>query len=115
MKRTFANIKIYFDRSRGYTIYIQYFMIVAMFLKSMGFGGFKVWLLAGVAYIIGSITIGYLDYKLGIFGEEQRRHTTSNPMYTEMIKTLKRIESNQNAPTASELLPENEKPISKIF
>lgn len=93
MTRLITNIKIYFDRSRGYTVYVSYFMILVVFCKSLGirFNHWWMWAIIAGVYILGSMLVGWLDYKLGIFGEEQRRHTSSNSMLTDMYERIKKI------------------------
>lgn len=90
-----TNIKVYFDRARGYTVYPQQFMVVAIFFKSFGIklNHWYVWVGVVAVYVGGSILVGYLDYYFGIFGEEQKRHTKANKMVADMYERIKNIEN----------------------
>lgn len=92
--------KIYFDRSRMYIGYIQFFLIGIVFLQSYkdhSWGAFifkyalisiPVFLLL---FIILSLILGYLDSKLGFRQEELRNLSRSNPVMMEMIDQLKEM------------------------
>jgi hypothetical protein len=99
-KRTFIRWKIYFDRSRMYIGYIQFFLIGYVFLKDFKdghFGGliFKYAIIsipiALILFVFFSLLLGYLDTKLGFREEELRNLSKSNPMMVEMLESLKEI------------------------
>jgi hypothetical protein len=99
-KRTFIRWKIYFDRSRMYIGYIQFFLIGYVFLKDFKgghFGGliFKYAIIsipiALVLFVFFSLLLGYMDTKLGFREEELRNLSKSNPMMVEMLASLEEI------------------------
>ena len=99
-KRTFIRWKIYFDRSRMYIGYIQFFLIAYVFLKDFKgghLGGliFKYAIIsipiALILFVFLSLLLGYLDTKLGFREEELRNLSKSNPMMVEMLDSLKEI------------------------
>jgi len=99
-KRTLIRWKIYFDRSRMYIGYIQFFLIGIVFLQSFkdrqwGEIIFKNALIsipiALVLFILLSLILGYLDSKLGLREEEYRNLSKSNPVIMDMLSQLKEI------------------------
>jgi amino acid permease len=99
-KRTFIRWKVYFDRSRMYIGYIQFFLIGIVFLQSFKdrpFGEliFKYAIIsipiAFILFILLSLVLGYLDSKLGFREEEMRNLSKSNPVMMEMLNQLKEI------------------------
>jgi len=99
-KSTFIRWKIHIDRSRMYLGYIQFFMIGIVFFKAfkdkpMGAWIFKYSLITipilFLAFIFLSILMGYLESKLGLKEEEQKKLTTSNPVMMELLKDVKEI------------------------
>jgi hypothetical protein len=99
-KRSLIRWKIYFDRSRMYIGYIQFFLIGIVFLqsfkdKSWGELIFKNALIsipiALVLFVLLSLILGYLDSKLGLREEEFRNLSRSNPVMMEMLDQLKEI------------------------
>ena len=93
-KRTFIRWKIYFDRSRMYIGYIQFFLIAYVFLKDFKgghLGGliFKYAIIsipiALILFVFLSLLLGYMDTKLGFREEELRNLSKSNPMMVEML------------------------------
>jgi hypothetical protein len=99
-KRTFIRWKIYFDRSRMYIGYIQFFLIGYVFLKDFkggNLGGliFKYAIISIpvllILFIFFSLLIGYVDSKLGFREEELRNLSKSNPMMVEMLDSLEEI------------------------
>jgi hypothetical protein len=104
-KRTFIRWKIYFDRSRMYIGYIQFFLIAYVFLKDFKGGHFGelIFKYAIVSIPIGlvlfvflSLLLGYIDTKLGLRQEELRNLTNSNPVMVEMLDSLKEIKEKVN-------------------
>ena len=99
-KRTFIRWKVYFDRSRMYIGYIQFFLIGIVFLQSYkdqpwGEFIFKYAIIsipiAFLLFILLSLILGYFDSKLGIREEEQRNLSKSNPVMMEMLGQLKEL------------------------
>ncbi|HET9487776.1 MAG TPA: hypothetical protein VFO54_10085 [Chryseosolibacter sp.] len=99
-KRSLIRWKIYFDRSRMYIGYIQFFLIGIVFLQSFkdqqwGEMLFKYAVIsipiALILFIFLSLVLGYLDTKLGFREEELRNLSKSNPVLMEMLVSLKEI------------------------
>jgi hypothetical protein len=99
-KRTFIRWKVYFDRSRMYIGYIQFFLIGYVFLKDFqdkpwGELIFKYAIIsipAGlVLFVFFSLLLGYIDTKLGFREEELRNLSKSNPVMVEMLNSIKEI------------------------
>ena len=99
-KRTFIRWKVYFDRSRMYIGYIQFFLIGIVFLQSYkeqpwGEFIFKYAIfsipIAFLLFVLLSLVLGYFDSKLGIREEEQRNLSKSNPIMMEMLGQLKEL------------------------
>ena len=99
-KRTLIRWKVYFDRSRMYIGYIQFFLIGIVFLQSYkesswGSYIFKYALIsipvAFILFVLLSLVLGYLDSKLGLREEEQRNLSRSNPVMMEMLDQLKAL------------------------
>ena len=97
-KRTFIRWKIYFDRSRMYIGYIQFFLIGYVFLKdfkSDQLGGliFKYAIISIpiglILFVFFSLLLGYIDTKLGFRQEELRNLSKSNPIMVEMLDSLR--------------------------
>lgn len=99
-KRSVIRWKVYFDRSRMYLGYIQFFLIGIVFLESFKdkpWGEFifryavifiPVILLL---FILLSLILGYFDSKLGFREEELRNLSKSNPVMVEMLNSLNEI------------------------
>ena len=93
--------KVYFDRSRMYIGYVQFFLIVFVFLRSFkdnyyGDLFFKYALISipifFLIFIISVIFIGYLDLKLGLREEEFKNLSKSNPVTMDILETIKSME-----------------------
>lgn len=99
-KRTLIRWKIYFDRSRMYIGYIQFFLIGIVFLQSFKD---KAWgeiifrnaviaiPVALILFVLLSFVLGWLDTKLGLREEEMRNLSKSNPIMMEMLNELKEL------------------------
>lgn len=97
-KRSLIRWKIYFDRSRMYIGYIQFFLIGIVFLESFKD---KPWgkvifdnaiiaiPVALFLFILLSLILGWLDTRLGFREEELRNLSKSNPILMEMHQELK--------------------------
>jgi hypothetical protein len=99
-KRSLIRWKIYFDRSRMYIGYIQFFLIGIVFLQSikdsaLGAFIFKYAIItipiALLLFILVSLILGYFDSKLGFREEELRNLSKSNPVMMEMIDQIKEV------------------------
>ncbi len=99
-KRTIIRWKVYFDRSRMYIGYIQFFLIGLVFLKSFKDNPWGEWIfryaivsipVAFLLFVILSLVLGYFDSKLGLREEEQRNLSRSNPVMMEMLNQLKEL------------------------
>ena len=99
-KRTLIRWKVYFDRSRMYLGYIQFFLIGIVFLKSFKDNPWGEWIfkyaivsipIAFLLFVILSLVLGYFDSKLGLREEEQRNLSRSNPVMMEMLDQLKEL------------------------
>jgi hypothetical protein len=99
-KRTIIRWKVYFDRSRMYIGYIQFFLIGIVFLKSFKDNPWGEWIfkyaiisipVAFLLFVILSLVLGYFDSKLGLREEEQRNLSRSNPVMMEMLNQLKEL------------------------
>jgi hypothetical protein len=97
-KRSLIRWKVYFDRSRMYIGYIQFFLIGIVFLQSFkdqvwGELIFKYALItipvALILFVMISLILGFLDSKLGFREEEMRNLSRSNPVMMEMLEQLK--------------------------
>jgi len=112
-KKTLIRWKVYVDRSKMYVGYIQFSLIIFVFLKSLENPvltefifehpsiSFPIVLLT---FLFFSLFIGYLDSKLGLREEEIRNYSVSNPILMEMKQTLQVL--NQMILTDKALLEE---------
>ena len=99
-KRSIIRWKVYFDRSRMYIGYIQFFLIGLVFLKSFKDNPWGEWIfryaivsipVAFLLFVILLLVLGYFDSKLGLREEEQRNLSRSNPVMMEMLNQLKEL------------------------
>lgn len=112
-RRTLIRWKIYFDRSRMYIGYIQFFLIGTVFLQPFKDKPWAETIIrnayisiptAVVLFIILSLVLGYLDTKLGLREEEMRNQSKSNPVMMEMLEELKEIRKKLNEKENAEKL-----------
>lgn len=101
-KKSIIRWKVYFDRSRMYIGYIQFFLIGIVFLQSFedkpwGEFIFNYALIAIpvalILFIMVSLLLGYLDSKLGLREEELRNLSNSNPVLREILDSLTEIKN----------------------
>jgi hypothetical protein len=101
-KKSIIRWKVYFDRSRMYIGYIQFFLIGIVFLESFkdrpwGEFIFRYALiaipLALFLFILLSLVLGYFDSRLGLREEELRNLSSSNPVLMEIMHSLNEIQS----------------------
>lgn len=99
-KKTLIRWKVYFDRSRMYIGYVQFFLIGIVFLKSFKDNAFGEFIfkyalisipIAFLAFILVSLILGFLDSRLGFREEELRNLSKSNPVMMEMLAELKEL------------------------
>ena len=99
-KRSLIRWKVYFDRSRMYIGYIQFFLIGIVFLESFkdkawGQFIFKYALIAIpvalLLFIALSLLLGFLDSRFGFREEEMRNLSRSNPVIMEIAGSVKEI------------------------
>lgn len=105
-KRSLIRWKIYFDRSRMYIGYIQFFLIGIVFLQSFKDQKWSEFLyeyavvsipVLLILFIFLSLFLGYLDTKLGFREEELRNLSKSNPVMMEMLASLREIRDKLDA------------------
>jgi hypothetical protein len=99
-KRSLIRWKVYFDRSRMYIGYLQFFLIGIVFLQSFrdepwGALLFQYALISIpvmlILFVAISVFLGYLETRWGLREEELRNLSSSNPVMMEMLVTLKEI------------------------
>jgi hypothetical protein len=97
-KKKMIRWKVYFDRSRMYIGYIQFLLIIFVFMKSLGNNPFFDYVFKHslitfpallLLFIILSLVIGYIDSKLGLREEELRNFSKSNPVLMDIQKSIK--------------------------
>lgn len=88
-KRTLIRWKVYIDRSKMYIGYIQFLLIIFVFINSLESNPVSQFVvdrpliavpLILVLFVVCSLILGYLDSKLGFREEEIRNHAHSNPV-----------------------------------
>ena len=99
-KKTFIRWKIYLDRARMYIGYINFFMIIVVFINSIKDNQYGRLLvdysfisipLLFVLFLGGSLVLGYLDSRWGIRSEEMRNLSTANPVQMEILQLLREV------------------------
>ena len=97
-KKSLIRWKVYIDRSKMYIGYVQFLLIIFVFIKSLGDNlvtefVFNSPLIAVpiilVIFVLASLVIGYLDSRLGFREEEIRNHSKSNPVLMDIQKSHK--------------------------
>ena len=92
MQRRVTRYKVYFDRSRMYISYVQFFILLLVFTEAYKDTAFGVWFYAHkfitvpaffIAFMVGSMVVGYLDRKYIRPGEQDELMKT-NPPWQEM-------------------------------
>lgn len=89
--RKIAQFKLYLMRVSSYIALINFYMLFSIYFKGYGLL-FKI--VAFIGLIIGIIIVGYLDTKLKVFYEEQRKINNENPQILEILNELKKINGN---------------------
>ena len=99
-KKSLIRWKIYFDRARMYIGYINFFMVIVIFINSVKDNTYGKLLvehsfiaipLLIVLFIGGSLVLGYFDSKLGIRSEELRNVSYNNPVQRETLEILREL------------------------
>jgi hypothetical protein len=97
-KSSLIRWKVYFDRSRMYIGYLQFFLIGIVFIQSFknepwGDLIFQYALISipllFLIFIFFSLLLGYLDSKFGFREEELRNLSKSNPVMMEILESVK--------------------------
>ena len=97
-KKSLIRWKIYIDRARMYIGYINFFMMVVIFINSVKGNTYGKLLvehsfiaipLLIIIFIGGSLILGYFDSKLGIRSEEMRNASFNNPIQRETLEILR--------------------------
>lgn len=100
-KKKIIALKIYFDRARMYLGYINFFLLNVVLLNSFENPQYQQFVkeyqyfvipVLFVIYALLLVFVGYLDTKLGFRSEEMRNNAMMNPVLTELLDTVKRIE-----------------------
>ena len=96
-KKAFIRWKGYIDRSKMYIGYIQFLLIIFVFIKSLGDNSVTDFVFTNpliaipvilIIFVFFSLTIGYLDSRLGFREEEIRNHSKSNPVLMDIQKSI---------------------------
>lgn len=104
-KRALVRWKVYFDRARMYIGYINFFMIIVMFINSIKHnivGEFIIdnaWFTVPILitmFVVSSLILGYLDTKLGFRKEELRNSSSENPVLMEILNTVRELKESNN-------------------
>lgn len=96
-KKTLIRWKVYIDRSKMYIGYIQFLLIIFVFIESLGDNPVSNYVFTNplfsiplilFLFVFFSLILGYLDSKLGLREEEIRNHSKSNPVLMDIQKSL---------------------------
>jgi hypothetical protein len=96
-KKSLIRWKVYIDRSKMYIGYVQFLLIIFVFIKSLGDNPVTEFVFNSpmiavpiilVIFVVASLLLGYLDSRLGFREEEIRNHSKSNPVLMEIKKSL---------------------------
>ncbi|WP_299942693.1 hypothetical protein [uncultured Microbulbifer sp.] len=96
-KRAFIRWKVYIDRSKMYIGYVQFLMIIFVFIKSLGDNPLSHFVFKNpilsvpiilIVFVCFSLVLGYLDSKFGFREEEIRNHSKSNPVLMDIQKSI---------------------------
>jgi len=110
-RKTLIRWKVYFDRSRMYIGYMQFFLIGIVFLQSFKDKSWGEFIfrnaifaipIALVLFVLLSLILGWLDTRLGFRQEELRNLSNSNPVMMEILDELKALNRKLDSKTDSE-------------
>lgn len=99
-KQSLIRWKVYIDRSRMYIGYVQFLLIIFVFIKSLGDNPITEFIFENpiitvptilVIFVVSSLLLGYLDSRLGLREEEIRNHSRSNPVLMDIQKSLNEL------------------------
>lgn len=99
-KKSLIRWKVYFDRSRMYIGYLQFFLLGVVFIQSFkdepwGSVFFQYAIITipilFIVFILFSLGVGYFDSKYGFREEEMRNLSRSNPVMMEMLDEMKAL------------------------
>ena len=99
-KKSLIRWKVYIDRSKMYIGYVQFLLIIFVFIKSLGDNSLTEFVFTSpliavpiilVIFVMVSLVIGYLDSRLGFREEEIRNHSKSNPVLMDIQKSLSEL------------------------
>ena len=100
-RKKLVNWKIYIDRAKMYINYINFVMIIFLFVDSLKDYEFTqalipnsrtgILILVPVLFLV-SLFLGYLDTRLGIRSEEAKQNSLKNPVMNEIVQRLEKIE-----------------------
>lgn len=99
-KKSLIRWKVYIDRSKMYIGYVQFLLIIFVFIKSLGDNPVTEFVFNSpmiavpailVLFVVASLLLGYLDSRLGFREEEIRNHSKSNPVLMDIQKTLNEL------------------------
>lgn len=99
-RRSLIRWKVYFDRSRMYIGYIQFFLVGVLTVQSFqdqpwGKFIFKYALISlpvlFILFVLFSLVLGYFDSKLGFREEELRNLSKSNPVMMDIAESIREI------------------------
>ena len=96
-KKSLIRWKVYIDRSKMYIGYVQFLLIIFVFIRSLGDNPVTEFVFNSpvlavpiilIVFVLASLVLGYLDSKLGFREEEIRNHAKSNPVLMDIQKSL---------------------------
>jgi len=99
-KQTLIRWKVYIDRSKMYVGYIQFLLIIFVFINSLDNNPVSQFVLEKpliavpvilVLFVLCSLVLGYMDSKLGFREEEIRNHARSNPVLRQIQISLDEV------------------------
>ncbi len=99
-KKSLIRWKVYIDRSKMYIGYVQFLLIIFVFIKSLGDNPVTEFVFNSpmiavpiilFIFVLASLILGYLDSKLGFREEEIRNHSKSNPVLMEIQRSLNEL------------------------
>ena len=89
MIKRLARYKIYVDRARWYMVFVQFIMIVIIFLQSNGINlHWSLYPVVALIILFTMVIIGYIDRKMGMIKEEQRFYSTEDPVIQEILRKV---------------------------
>ena len=101
-KQTLIRWKVYIDQSKMYIGYIQFLLIIFVFINSLDNNPVSQFVLEKpliavpvilVLFVLCSLVLGYMDSKLGFREEEIRNHARSNPVLRQIQTSLDEVNS----------------------